>query len=105
MSTEAGFYCDMNALTREDRERHNQLIRKLEAARIEIRELPDGYAFRLRNEFVSVAEVGEWISYESKCCPFFDFEIQLECDNGPLWLKLKGQDGIKAFIRAEFGIR
>ena len=105
MSTEPAFYCNMRALTVADRERHNQLMRKLEAARIEIRELPDGYAFRLRNECASLAEAGEWISYESKCCPFFDFEIQLERDNGPLWLKLKGQDGIKPFIRAEFGIR
>ncbi len=105
MSTEPGFYCNMNAINSADRERHNSLMRKLEAARIEIRELPDGYAFRLRNESVSLAELGEWISYESKCCPFFDFEIQLERDNGPLWLKLKGKEGIKPFIRAEFGIR
>ncbi len=105
MSAEPGFYCNMNALSRVDRQRYDQLFGKLEVARIEIRELPHGYAFRLRNELVSLAEVAEWISYESKCCPFFDFEIQLERDNGPLWLKLKGQDGIKPFIQAEFGIR
>jgi hypothetical protein len=50
-------------------------------------------------------EVAEWVSYESKCCPFFDFEILLERGNGPLWLMLKGQDGIKPFIQAELGIR
>jgi hypothetical protein len=105
MSEKTGLYCNMSALTGSDRERYNQLIRKLEAARIEIQELADGYAFRLRNELISLAEVGEWISYESKCCPFFGFEVQLERDNGPLWLKLKGQAGIKPFIRAEFGIR
>ena len=38
-------------------------------------------------------------------CPFFDFEVELQRDNGPLWLKLKGKDGIKPFIRAELGIR
>jgi hypothetical protein len=105
MSEKTSLYCNISALTGSDRERYDQLVRKLEAARIEIRELPDGYAFRLRNEFVSLVEVGEWISYESKCCPFFDFEIQLGRDNGPLWLKLKGKDGIKPFIRAEFNIR
>jgi hypothetical protein len=105
MSTEADFYCNMNALSNADRERYNQLIRKLEDARVEIRELPDGYAFRLQKEKVTLSDLAEWLSYESRCCPFFEFEIQLERDNGPLWLKLKGTEGIKPFIRAEFGIR
>ena len=105
MSEATGFYCNMGVLTKVDRERHDQLMRRLEAARIEIQELPDGFAFQLRGELVSLAELAEWISYESKCCPFFDFEIQLERDNGPLWLKLRGKEGIKPFIRAEFGMR
>jgi len=105
MSEKTGFYCNMSAFRGSDRERYNQLIRKLEAARIEIQELPDGYSFCLRSELVSVMEVAEWVSYESKCCPFFDFEILLERGNGPLWLMLKGQDGIKPFIQAEFDIR
>jgi hypothetical protein len=105
MTETPGFFCNMGALTSADRERHKQLLLKLEGARIEIQELPDGYSFRLRSESVSLAEVAEWISYESKCCPFFDFEILLERDNGPLWLKLRGKEGIKPFIRAEFGIR
>ena len=105
MIEKVGFCCNISALTSADRERHKQLLLKLEAARIEIQELLDGYSFRLQNELVSLADVAEWISYESKCCPFFDFEIQLERDNGPLWLKLRGKEGIKPFIRAEFGIR
>jgi hypothetical protein len=105
MNEKAGFYCNMGILTSSDRERYDQLRRKLEAARIEIQELPDGYSFRLRGELISVTEVAEWVSYESSCCPFFEFEILQERNNGPLWLKLKGQDGIKPFIQAEFGIR
>jgi hypothetical protein len=29
--------------------------------------------------------------------------VELERNNGPLWLRLRGNDGIKPFIRAEFG--
>jgi hypothetical protein len=104
MTEKSGFYCNLGALSNSDRERHNQLLSKLQRARIEIQELPDGYSFRLRNESVSLVEAAEWISYESKCCPFLDLEIRLERDSGPLWLKLRGKDGIKPFIRAEFGI-
>jgi hypothetical protein len=105
MSAESGFYCNMNALSKTDRERYNQLIRKLEDARVEIRELPDGYAIRLQSEKIALSDQAEWITYESRCCPFFDFEIELKRDNGPLWLKLEGKEGVKPFIRAEFGIR
>src|SRR5438132_423873 len=56
MTEKTGLYCNMSALTGSDRERYNQLIRKLEAARIEIQELADGYAFRLQNGLISLAD-------------------------------------------------
>jgi len=81
-----------------------ELTGKLATARVETKELPDGYAFRLKSEQIALSEVVEWISWERKCCPFFDFEIALERDHGPLWLKLRGADGVKIFIRAEFHV-
>jgi hypothetical protein len=87
-----------------ERERYNQLTRMLANARVETKELPDGYAFRLKSEVIAVSEVAEWISMERRCCPFFGFEIALERDNGPLWLKLRGSAGVKVFIRAEFHV-
>lgn len=99
-----GFHCNTKALNKVERERYNQLTDKFRQARIETKELSDGYAFRLNSETVSVAELAEWISAERKCCPFFSFEIELQRNNGPLWLKLRGADGVKAFIRAEFKI-
>ena len=105
MTVGTGFYCNTKALNKAERERYNQLTTRLAQARIETKELPDGYAFRLESEEVALSDVAEWISAERKCCPFFSFEIELQRDSGPLWLKLKGAEGIKAFIRAEFGIR
>ena len=105
MNEPAGFYCNAKALDRTERDRYNQLTSKLAEARVETAELPDGYAFRLQNERVSLSDLAEWISFERKCCPFFNFEIELQRNNGPLWLKLRGADGIKPFIRSEFGIR
>lgn len=62
------------------------------AAALETKELPDGYAFRLKSETVSLPDLAEWISAERKCCPFFGFEIELQRDRGPLGLKLKGTE-------------
>jgi hypothetical protein len=57
-----------------DRDRHQQLIRMLREARVETKELPDGYEFQLRAEMVSLADLADWISLERRCCPFLEFE-------------------------------
>ena len=97
-----GFYCNLKAFTTAERVRHEQLSKKLREARVEIKELSDGFAFRLQAEAVSLVDLAEWVSGERKCCPFFDFGIDLQGDGGPLWLELKGKDGVKQFIRSEF---
>jgi hypothetical protein len=97
-----GFYCNLKAFTPAERARHEQLSKKLREARVEIKELSNGFAFRLQNEAVSLTELAEWVAGERKCCPFFDFGIDLQGDGGPLWLELKGNDGVKQFMRSEF---
>lgn len=100
-----GFYCNWKAFSVVERARHLQLTHKIDHARIETVELVSGFAFRFEEGSVSIAELAEWVSAERKCCPFLDFEIELQGNNGPLWLKLRGKEGVKAFMRSEFGIR
>jgi len=105
-TTEAsGFYCNLKALSMKERARHMQLTYEIERGRVETVEMANGFAFRFQDGTISLAELAEWVSAERKCCPFFDFEIELQGNNGPLWLKLRGKDGVKAFMRSEFGIR
>jgi hypothetical protein len=99
-----GFYCNLKALSLEERFRHYELTTRLAGARRETKELADGYAFRLSEESVSLADVAEWVVAERKCCPFFNFEIEAKGDAGPVWLTLRGQDGVKAFTQAEIGV-
>jgi hypothetical protein len=102
---EIGFYCNLKALSTEERARHKQLTQKLKLATVETKELPSGFGLRLDKTQISLPEVAEWISAEHQCCPFFDFDIELQRNGGPLWLKLSGKDGVKAFMRQEFGIQ
>jgi hypothetical protein len=44
----------------------------------------------------------EWVSLERKCCPFLAFEIEQPKDQGPVWLRITGPEGVKAFIEEEF---
>jgi hypothetical protein len=101
----SGFYCNLKALSMKERARHMQLTYEIEQARLETVELANGFAFRFQDGTVSLADLAEWVSAERKCCPFFDFEIEQQADDGPLWLKLRGKEGAKAFMRGEFRIR
>jgi hypothetical protein len=103
-TVQSKFYCNIKALTPEERVRHKQLSEKLMAARKEIVETEKGYEFQFRPEDVSLAELAEWVAAESKCCAFFDFHIDLEREGKLVCLRLAGEEGIKAFIRAEFKI-
>ena len=100
---ESAFACNVSGLDIAQRQRHKSLTEVLAAAKQEVRELPDGYAIRFQSESSMVKDLAEFITYERLCCPFFDFEIAMEREGGPLWLRLKGRPGVKKFIKSEFG--
>jgi hypothetical protein len=101
-TVQSKFYCNIKALTAEERARHKSLTEKLMTVRKEILETEKGYEFQYSPADVSLAELAEWVVAESKCCPFFDFHIDLEREGKLVCLRLTGEEGIKAFIRAEF---
>jgi len=102
---EGRYFCNVKALNIEERKRHEELTRKLLAKRREVIETDKGYEFQYTPEDVSVAEVAEWVAAESKCCPFFDFHIDLEQQGRLVCLRLTGGANIKTFIRSEFGLK
>ena len=104
ITVQSKFYCNIKALTAEERARHKSLTEKLMTARKETVETEKGYEFQYSPAEVSLAELAEWVAAESKCCPFFDFHIDLEREGKLACLRLTGEEGIKAFIRAEFKI-
>lgn len=101
---EPPFVCNMKALTSQQRTRILNLMTKFKTKIQEVKELPDGFAFRFPMESEMIMELGEYITYERLCCPFFDFELTIGREEGPLWLQLKGREGVKDFIKLEFGL-
>ena len=96
------FYCNTKALNRDERAHHRLLTDRLVAQRTQIIETDEGYEFQYSPSTVSLAELAEWVAAESKCCPFFGFHIDLENEGKLLCLRLTGEEGVKAFLRAEF---
>jgi transposase len=98
------FVCNINALSETQRKRYREITENLHDSRQSVKELNDGYAFRFKAESQMILEAAEFIVYERLCCPFFNFELAVEQDTNRLWLRLRGQEGIKEFIRFEFKI-
>ena len=68
----------------------------------EVRELPNGYGFRLPNDFVMLMIIAEDLSMERLCCPFLRFTLEIEPAGGPFWLSFTGGEGTKEFLRFSF---
>ena len=98
------FYCNISALSPAERARHKQLTNKLLALRKDVVEGERGYEFQYSPKEVSLAEIVEWVQAEAKCCPFFDFHIDVENESSLFCLRLTGAEGVKAFIRSEFHV-
>ena len=64
-----------------------------------VSELADGYAFEYPGDDGWAGKLLEFIAFERGCCPFFTFELVFEPEQGPIWLRLRGPDGVKDFIR------
>lgn len=104
VATQNKFYCNIKALTPEERAHHKQLGDKLTAARKAVVETEKGFEFQFSPQDVTIAELADWVVAESKCCPFFDFHIDLENQGKRICLRLTGEEGIKQFLRAEFSL-
>ncbi len=96
------FACDMAALTPEERERRQALADQLHAATQQMQERADGYAFRYPAALLLTAAT--FVALEQRCCPFFRFTLDVEPDDGPLWLSITGHEGVKTFIATERGL-
>jgi hypothetical protein len=103
-TTPAGFFCNATALNPTERAYHQRLTEKLIAARTAAVELPKGYEFQFSPEDISIADAVQWVVAEEKCCPFFNFHIDLEKKGSLVCLGLTGAEGIKQFIRSEFRV-
>lgn len=65
----------------------------------ERRELADGYAFRFAPERLD--GVMRFVANERLCCPFLEFVITVSPSGGPVWLRMTGPEGTRAFLAAE----
>jgi hypothetical protein len=92
----------MDALRPEQRGRRSHLVTLLLARLQGSQETENGIAFQWLGDGDLPALVGEFVSLESRCCPFIHFTMHVEAEGGPVSLRLGGGEGVKEFLRATF---
>jgi hypothetical protein len=90
--------CNLKALTSEQRKQLGQVGEHVISAITGSRELKDGYAFRVDPTKASLMDVAQWLDVWRRCCPFYEFQIDLHAADGSIWLSVKGRPGVKEYI-------
>jgi hypothetical protein len=92
--------CDLNALTPEELDRRQIVVRAVMRTIIGRAELANGFELSLDSARLDLAALNEWIALERRCCPFLHFRLDIE-PLGKTVLALTGGPGVKEFLRAE----
>lgn len=98
MSNDPPIACNPAAIDEDEHEAHDEVATAVFESITDLRELPDGYAFRLPTETDVIKKAGAFVSRERLCCPFFQFNLEVTPSEGPVWLKLTGRDGVKEYV-------
>lgn len=93
--------CNIFAIPKSYRPIHEANARQIVASIQERQALSTGYALRLPNETELLQTVVAFLCYERLCCPFFHFRLEIEPDQGPVWLQITGAVDVKAFLQSE----
>ena len=86
------------ALTGSERVARNEEVGEFFKDVLQVKELADGYALRFPGSDGWANRLVQFITFERGCCPFFTFELAFEAKQGPIWLHLRGPEGVKAMI-------
>ncbi len=95
---ESPLVCNYSAIPAENRDEHILNSTQIFQAVQKVKELPTGYAFGLPNQKNYFMDLANFINHERLCCPFYHFKLEVEANNGVLWLSLEG-NGVKEMLK------
>ena len=91
--------CTLSADSLQTR-KENELLQLFQKA-LQIESVENGYSFQFPGDKVMAQQLFAFIQVERECCAFFQFNMEFEPQNGPIWLTLTGAEGVKAFIESQ----
>ena len=94
--------CRIDALPADERVRRSEVLEVLRRRLIGTAETDDGLVFHLPADPDTPALAGEFIGFESRCCPFLRFALEVGANGSSVALRLGGGPGVKEFLRQAF---
>jgi hypothetical protein len=94
--------CDLTVLTGEERTRQSALAQSLRAAVRDVHETAEGYELTLDPHSDIVKKLRDFLTIEKRCCPFLEFAVS-SSEDGTV-VGITGPDGVKEFLKAEYGL-
>lgn len=98
--SEAVIACNARAIDAANRDDHEAVAKDIFSSTsvLEVKELPNGYGFRLPLETAMLQKVTTFVANERLCCPFFTFTLVI---GEQFWFELTGNQEVKDYIKAE----
>ncbi len=98
--TEPVIACNPSAINPAQRDTHVAVSKEIFSSTtiLEIKELANGYGFRLPMETPMLYKTVEFIANERLCCSFFTFTLIV---GDQLWLELSGTQEVKNLIQSD----
>lgn len=79
--------------------RRERVLAELAAAIQQVTELPDGYALAFPGAEPWPTRLADFVLFERQCCAFLTLELAFDPAQGPIWLRLRGPEGVKPWVR------
>jgi hypothetical protein len=96
--------CNPGAFSAEERAKWQELGTRFIHAPRARHELPNGYAFELDRTPETLRDLGQFVEFESRCCPFVDFTVRVPAGGRTVSLELTGRKGVKELLAAELDL-
>jgi hypothetical protein len=96
--------CNPGAFTAEEREQWQELGTRFIRAAKARRDLPNGFAFELDRTPETLRDLGQFVEFESRCCPFVDFTVRVPAGGNSAVLEMTGRKGVKEMLADELGL-
>lgn len=85
-------------LTTEERTTRATKVDDLFGGILGVEELADGYALEFPSASPWPGRVLDFVQEERSCCLFFTFELAFLPNQGPIWLSIRGREGVKPLV-------
>ena len=95
------FYCDLTALSADQRAEYQTLLPKLVKMSLGVDEDANAFTVHFTKNEANLRSAAQFMFFEGQCCPFIEFELRVSGKEKHASLKLSGPEGSKDFLRAE----